>query len=109
MPKCPHCDREVAYDATFCPNCGKAPSRNSDSGDVSGHRREGLALVVVYGVIGAIAGLIAAPVGRIIYWDNTYHVFPSPEWTSTNLLTGLIIGAIAGLAFGLALVLKDKH
>jgi hypothetical protein len=23
MPKCVHCGREVAYDAEFCPGCGK--------------------------------------------------------------------------------------
>ena len=23
MPACPHCDREIAWDAKFCPHCGK--------------------------------------------------------------------------------------
>jgi hypothetical protein len=73
MPQCPYCDREVAYDARFCPSCGKRdPADNSSSGGApNSPATEGFVFflfIIGYALAAILCGLLGWGVGGAILY-----------------------------------------
>jgi hypothetical protein len=101
MPQCPHCDREVAWDASFCPNCGKRkPAESSNSG---GDTELGIGGLIGFGIVGGVLGCIVS----IFVWSSYADKVPGTpadpfrDW-------GIFLGVIAGIGFGIFLISQES-
>lgn len=94
MPTCNHCDHEVAYDATFCPQCGKRDPSEFIVGS------SGDDYFAKYGLFpGAIIGAVVG------CGFGGYFGFEIGGYLGMILFAigGIVVGAILGmLAVGLA-------
>ena len=67
--QCPYCDREVAYDASFCPHCGKRePAESSSSSSPTTPVEYWTWRIggIIGALVGAYVGFMGAGVGGAI-------------------------------------------
>jgi H+/Cl- antiporter ClcA len=93
-----------------CPPCGdRDPAETYSRGQINTPGRVGLGSVIGGTLGGMVAGTIVASVVRWVYWGFANGTVPSPEWSSSNLLTGAIIGGVTGLVSSIVAVLSKPE